>query len=64
MATSTHNGCSPDDSYWITAIGNPNVDLIVKVEDTYLFDKYHLAIDGHLPSHAEFMDKVKADIFE
>lgn len=64
MASTTVNGCCKDDTYWITAIGNPNVDLIVKVDDTYLFDKYNLAIDGHLPTHPEFMDKVRADVFE
>lgn len=62
MANATVNGNCKEQSFLITAIGNPNVDIIVKVNDTYLFDKYNLSVDGHLPADAELLDKIKDDI--
>lgn len=46
----------------ITAIGNPNVDIRIKVNDTDLFEKYDLPADGHKAVSVEFMNLLENEI--
>lgn len=46
----------------LAAIGNPNIDINVKIDDTHLFDKYALPYDGHQHCSIEFVEKLKNEI--
>lgn len=50
-----------EDGLLITAIGNPNLDITVLVEDTHFFVQHNIPLDGQTPVPTELMTTLEHD---
>lgn len=52
------------DDILMTAIGIPVVDVIARLENGHLFDKFGIAMDTHRPSSVALIKEIEKEIFK
>lgn len=57
----SENKSEDHEQFLLTAIGNPNVDIIIQLEDDFLIKKYELQYDRTEIVDEKFLIKIEND---